>query len=100
MLMAGYYVFTSAVCVSVRSMYVHLSLHLSVCPSALLFPYNNISIYKQMEFRFCICVGIKNVFIGIVNRQVSIISDRVMALVNVQKVVFRPLVPLLFGISE
>ena len=42
-----------------------------------------------MELRFYIFVGIKNVSLGIVNRQVSDISDRVMALVNEQKVVFK-----------
>ena len=84
-LVAGYYVFRLAVCVSV---------HLSFCPSVrspyipTLFPFDNLSIYKQISFKFCICICTKNVSLGIVNGQISIIYHRVMAFVNGQKMVF------------
>ena len=60
-----------------------------VCPSVrTLFPFDNLSIYKRISFEFCICICIKNVSLGIVNGQMSIIYHRVMALVNCQKMVF------------
>ena len=40
-----------------------------------------------------------NVSLGIVNGQISIIYRRFMAIVNIHKNGFRPLVPLLFGVS-
>ena len=66
-----------SVCLSVRSPYVRTS-----------FPFDNLSIYKRISFKFCICICIKNVSLGIVNGQISIIHHRVMALVNGQKMVF------------
>ena len=65
----GYYVFMSAVRVS-----VHTS-----------FPFDNLSIYKRISFKFCVCICTNNVSLGFVNGQLSIIYHRVMALVNVQK---------------
>ena len=69
---------------------VCLSIHLSVVrPSdGTLFPFENLSIYEGISFKFCICIYINNVSLGIVNGQISIIYHRVMALVNVQKMVF------------
>ena len=65
------------------------SVCLSVRPSVrTLFPFDNLSIYKRISFEFCICICIKNVSLGIVNGQMSIIYHRVMALVNGQKMVF------------
>ena len=70
------------------------SVCLSICPSVHLFvvrtsfPFNNLSIYKRISFRFCVCICIKNVSLWIVNGQISIIYHRVMALVNGQKMVF------------
>ena len=85
-LVAGYYVFT-------------LAARVSIGPSVrTLFPFDNLSIYKRISFKFCICICTNNVLLGIVNGQISIIFHRVMALVNVQKW-FLPLVPLLFGVS-
>ena len=79
-LVVGYYVFTLAVSVSVR-----LSVRPSVRTS---FPFDNLSIYKRISFKFCICICIKNVSLWIVNGQISIIYHRVMAIVNGQKLVF------------
>ena len=75
-----------------------LAVRVSVCPSVVrtsacpfvrtLFPFDtcNLIIYQRNSFRFCkcICTIFKNVSIGIVNEKISILSDRVMALVNVQ----------------
>ena len=66
-----------------------------VCPSVYpsvrtSFPFDNLSIYKRISFKFCICICIKNVSLRIVNGQISIIWHRVMALVNGQKMVFGP----------
>ena len=66
-LVAGYYVFTLAVRVPVC---------LSVCPSVCSpyvrtsFPFDNLSIYEQISFKFCICISVKNVSLGIVNGQI------------------------------
>ena len=76
--MAGFYVFTLVVRVSVRSPFVRPS-----------FPFDTLSIYKRDLFKFCICICAKNVSLGIVNGQISIIYHRVMALVNGQKMVFK-----------
>ena len=92
MLVAGYYVFTLAVRVSVGPSIVHRS----ICTS---FPFDKLSVYKQIPFRFCICICTNNVSLGIVNGQISIIYHRVRALVIVQKNYFWPLVPLLLGAS-
>ena len=73
---------------SARSPYVRPSVHTS-------FPFDNLSIYKRISFKFCICICIKNVSIVIVNGPISIICYRVMALVNGQKNGFWPLGPLL-----
>ena len=72
-LLAGYYVFTLAVRVSVRP---------SVRTS---FPFDNLSIYKRILFKFCICICTNNVSLGIVNGHISIIYYSVMTLVNLQK---------------
>ena len=76
-----YYVFMLAVRVSVRpsvrSPYVRTS-----------FPFDNLSIYERISFEFCVCICIKNISLGIVNGQSSIIYHRVMALVNGQKMLF------------
>ena len=77
-LVAGYYVFTLAVRVSVRPSVVRTSVRNS-------FAFDNLSIYKRISFKFCICICTNNVSFGIVNGQISIIFHRVMALVNVQK---------------
>ena len=62
------------------------SVHLSVVCSSVRtsFPFDNLSIYKRISFKFCICVCIKNVSLGIDNGQISIIYHRVMALVSGQ----------------
>ena len=52
------------------------------------FPFDNLSIYQRISFIFCICTCSNNVSLGIVNGQISIINHRVMALVNVPKMVF------------
>ena len=70
-----------SVCLSVRPSVVRTS----VCTS---FPFDNLSINKWISFKFCICICTNNVSLGIVNGQISIIYHRVMALVNVQKMVF------------
>ena len=73
-----------------------LAVRVSVCPSVVrtsacpfvrtLFPFDNLIIYQRNSFRFCkcICTICKNNSIGIVNEKISILSDGVMALVNVQ----------------
>ena len=81
MLVAGYYVFMLAVRVSAHPHFVCVP--------------NNLSIYKRISFKFCICICTNDVALGIVNGQISIIYHRVLALVNVQKNGFWPLVPLL-----
>ena len=69
------------------------SVCLSVCPYIrpsvrTSFPFDNLSIYKWISFKFYICICTNNVSLGIVNGQISIIYHRVMALVNGQKMVF------------
>ena len=55
------------------------------------FPFDNLSIYIRISFKFCICICTNNVSLGMVNSQIAIIYHRViMALVNVQKMVFSP----------
>ena len=81
-LVTGYYVFTLAVRVSVRLSVRSLFVRPSVRTS---FPFDSLSIYKLISFKFCICICISNVSLGIVNGQISIIYHRVMAVVNVQK---------------
>ena len=44
--------------------------------------------YKRILFKFYVCICIKNLSLGIVNGQISIIYHRVMALVNGQKMFF------------
>ena len=61
------------------------SVHPSVRTS---FPFDNLSIYKRISFKFCICICIKNVSLGIVNGQILVIYHRVLALVNGQKMDF------------
>ena len=75
-------------CLSVRSMYVRTS-----------FPFDYLSIYERISFKFCVCICTNNISFGIVNVQISIIYHRVMALVNVQKMFFLYQVPCLFGVS-
>ena len=58
----------------------------SVCPPVrTLFALDNLSIYKQISFKFCICICTNNVPLAIVNGQISIIYHRVLALVNIRK---------------
>ena len=76
---------------SVRSLYIHSFVRTS-------FPFDSLSIYERILFKFCICICTNNVSLWIVNGQISRIYHRVMALVNVQKW-FWPLVPLPFGVS-
>ena len=45
------------------------------------FPFDNLTIYKRISFKFCICICINNVSLGIVNGRMSIIYHRVKALV-------------------
>ena len=71
MLVAGYYVFMLAVRVSAHPHFVCVQ--------------NNLSIYKRISFKFCICICTNNVPLGIVNGQISIIYHRVLAFVNVRK---------------
>ena len=52
------------------------------------FPFDNLSIYKRISFKFCICISTKNVSLRIVNGQISIIYHRLMALVSGQKMFF------------
>ena len=89
--MAGYYVFASDFRAPIRP-FVHPSVRPFICnadvrPSAF-FPFHNFSIYKQISFKFCICICTNNVLFGIVIRQFLMIYYTVMALVNVQKMVF------------
>ena len=60
------------------------------------FPFNSLNIYERIKFRFCICICTKNVSLGIIDGQTN---GRLMALLNVQKIGFWPVVPLLFGIA-
>ena len=46
------------------------------------FPFDNLGIYERISFKVCICISIKNVSLGIVNGQISIIYHRIMALVK------------------
>ena len=62
---------------------VHLSFHSMHFASV---RYLNICI--GISFKLCICICTNNVSHGIVNRQISLICHRVMALVNEQKNVF------------
>ena len=62
-LVAGYYVFMLAVRVSVRPSVVRTSVRTS-------FPFDNLSIYKLILFKFCICICASNVSLGIVNGQI------------------------------
>ena len=80
--MAGYYVFTLAVHVSVRPSVCSTSVRPSVRTS---FPFDNLSNYERISFKFCICICTNNVSLWIFNGQISLIYHRVMALVNVQK---------------
>ena len=80
-----------SVCLSVRLSVRPSVVHTSVRTS---FPFDNLSIYKQISFKKCICIFTNIVSLGIVTGPISIINYRVMALVNVQKNVFWPLVPL------
>ena len=73
--------FTLAIRVSVRMSVVRTSVRTS-------FLFDNLSIYERISFKFCICISTNNVSLWIVNGQISIIYHRVMALVNVQKMVF------------
>ena len=84
-LVAGYDVFMLAVRVSVRPSVSPSVVRMSVRTS---FQCDNLSINKWISFKFCICICTNNVSLGIVNGQISIIYHRVMALVNVQKMVF------------
>ena len=60
-----------------------------VCPSVRVsFPFDNLNIYKPIPFKFCVCIDTNNVLLAIINGLISIIYHRVMALVNVQKIVF------------
>ena len=68
----------------------------SVCPPVRTsFAFDNLSIYKRISFKFCICICTNNVPLGIVNGQISIIYHRVLALAMYEKNGFWPLVPLL-----
>ena len=67
-----------SVCLSVRPSVVRTSVRTS-------FLFDNLSIYKRISFKFCICFCIKNVSLRIVNGQISIIYHRGMAFVNGQK---------------
>ena len=71
-----------SVCLSVRPSVVRTSVRPSVRSS---FPFDNLSIYEQISFKYCICICTSNVSLGVINGQISIINHRVMALVNVQK---------------
>ena len=78
---AGYYVFTLAVRMSVRPSVVRTYVRTSL-------PFDNLSIYKRFSFKFCVCICTNNVSFGIVNGQILIIHHRVITLVNVQKMVY------------
>ena len=69
------------VCPSVRNLYVRLSVRTS-------FTFDSLNIYKWISFKFCICICTNNVSFEIVNGQISMIYHRVMALFNVQEMVF------------
>ena len=56
------------------------------------------SIYKRISFKFCTCICIKNVSLGIVNGEISIFITELWHL-SMVKNGFCPLVPLLFGVS-
>ena len=69
----------SSVCPSVRSTYVRASVRAS-------FPFDKYLLTDL--FKFCICTCTNSVSLGIVNGQILIINHRIMALVNVPKMVF------------
>ena len=72
----------SSVCLSsVRLSVVRTSVRTSI-------PFNNLSIYKWISFKFCICICTNNVSLGIAIGQISVIYHRVMALDNVQKIIY------------
>ena len=73
-----FYVGCHCVCPFFRGLYIRPS----VCTS---FPFDSLSIYKRISFKFCICICTNNVSLGIVNGQISMIYHRDKALVNVQK---------------
>ena len=62
-LVTGYYVLMLAVRMSVRPKYVRPSVRTS-------FPFDNLSIYKRISFKFCICIRTNNVSLGVVNGQI------------------------------
>ena len=78
--MAGYYVFTFDVRVSVRPSVRSSVVRTSVRTS---FPFDNLSTRKQISFKLCICICTNNGSLVIVNGQISKIYHRGMALVNV-----------------
>ena len=61
----------SCVCPSIHSTYVHQHF-VSV-------RFDNLSIYKQISFKFCICISTNNVSLGIGKGQISIIYHRVVS---------------------
>ena len=68
--------------VCVRPSVVRPSVRPSVRTS---FPFDNLSVYKRISFRFYICHCTNNVSLGIVSGYISIIYNRATALVNIQK---------------
>ena len=63
-----------------------LAVRVSVRPSVRIsFPFGSLSIYKRISFKFCTNNGSLRIVNG---KIISIIYHRVMALVNVQKMVF------------
>ena len=80
-----FHVGCSCACPSVRPSVVCTYVRPSVRTS---FPFNNLSMYIRISFKFCICICSNNVSLGIVNGQISIVHHRVMALVSVQKMDF------------
>ena len=81
----------------VDSMFLTLSIRVPVRPSirskyvrpfVLRFLSITYVFYKRISFKFCICICSNNYSLGIINGKISMINHRVMALVNVQKMVF------------
>ena len=52
------------------------------------FPFDNLSIYQRIFFRLGMCIGLGKISVGIVNGQISMSSDGVIALGMVFKIVF------------
>ena len=93
-LVAGYYVFTLAVHVSVRLSDRPSVIRTSIRPHFV--PFDNLSIYKRILFKVCICICTNSVSHGIVNVQNFDNLSQSYGTCQCTKKGFWHLVPLLF----